>query len=56
LEDKKINCLLCKHYYVTWDPQFPKGCRAYQFKSNRLPSVEVLRASGEICLKFESKN
>ncbi|WP_342515549.1 hypothetical protein [Sutcliffiella sp. FSL R7-0096] len=46
----------CKHYYVTWDANFPKGCRAFGFKTNQVPSVAVLRSSGSPCLKFESKD
>ena len=54
-ESKRINCLACRHYYVTWDAAFPKGCRAFSFKSARLPSAEVLQASGRPCLKFTPK-
>ncbi|WP_404429822.1 hypothetical protein [Sutcliffiella horikoshii] len=53
---KRINCLKCKHYYVTWDAKFPKGCRAFGFKTNQMPSVAVLRSSGSPCLKFDAKD
>ncbi|MGD7042902.1 uracil-DNA glycosylase [Jeotgalibacillus proteolyticus] len=56
MESKRINCLACKHYYITWDPKFPKGCRAHQFKTNHLPSLQVFRASGRPCLAFEKKD
>lgn len=52
---KRVNCLGCKHYYVTWDEKFPKGCRAFGFKTNQLPSLEVFRSSGSPCLKFDPK-
>jgi hypothetical protein len=52
---EKVNCMACQYYYVTWDPRFPKGCRAFQFKSTNLPSVDVFRSSGERCMKFISK-
>lgn len=52
---KRINCIACKHYFVTWDMKFPKGCRAFQFKTPNLPSLDVFRSSGEACLKFEDK-
>nr|WP_097157187.1 uracil-DNA glycosylase [Bacillus oleivorans] len=45
----------CQHFYVTWDTRFPRGCRVYGFKTRQLPSVEVFRASGMKCLKFEKK-
>jgi hypothetical protein len=51
----KINCVTCKHYFVTWEPAFPKGCRAYGFKTSELPSVLVKRSSGLPCMNFESK-
>ncbi|OMF13549.1 uracil-DNA glycosylase [Paenibacillus sp. FSL H7-0331] len=52
---KPINCIKCVHYYVTWDPAFPKGCRAFGFKTSEMPSTLVKRSSGHPCLKFESK-
>ncbi|MDE3840376.1 uracil-DNA glycosylase [Bacillus methanolicus] len=55
MEKRKINCVKCSHFYVTWDPNFPRGCKAFQFKTRNLPSVEVFRASGRACLKYERK-
>ncbi|PPA69703.1 uracil-DNA glycosylase [Jeotgalibacillus proteolyticus] len=55
MENKRINCHLCRHYYVTWDPSFPRGCRAHQFKTRELPSLQVFRASGHPCYAFEKK-
>ncbi|TFE04203.1 uracil-DNA glycosylase [Jeotgalibacillus salarius] len=54
-ESKRINCHACKYYYVTWDPKFPKGCKAHGFKTKHLPSLEVFRASGHPCYAFEPK-
>nr|WP_090667678.1 uracil-DNA glycosylase [Paenibacillus tianmuensis] len=51
----KINCLKCKHFYVTWDPGFPRGCRAYGFKTTDMPSALVMRSSGKPCLSYEEK-
>ncbi|PLT35918.1 uracil-DNA glycosylase [Bacillus sp. V5-8f] len=53
--NKKINCMTCKHFFVTWDRNFPRGCKAFQFKTAVLPSQEVLRASGRQCMKYEKK-
>ncbi|AXN41747.1 uracil-DNA glycosylase [Peribacillus butanolivorans] len=47
--------MVCRHFYVTWDPNFPKGCRAFQFKTLNQPSLDVFRSSGQLCMKFESK-
>ena len=51
-----IDCHKCKHYYVTWDKDFPHGCRAMRFKSRQLPCIVVRNSSPEIesCLLFSS--
>lgn len=53
--EEKISCFKCKHFYVTWDPVSPKGCRAYGFKTHEIPSQVVMRDSGHDCLSFEEK-
>nr|WP_225434239.1 uracil-DNA glycosylase [Peribacillus tepidiphilus] len=55
MENKRINCMKCIHFYVTWDPKFPKGCRAFQFKTASMPSLAVFQSSGQACMKFEEK-
>ena len=58
LAEKKsyiVDCLNCRHYRITWDPNFPKGCRAMGFKTRQWPWMEVLRTSGETCMKFQEK-
>ncbi|MBF0161691.1 MAG: uracil-DNA glycosylase [Magnetococcales bacterium] len=50
-----IDCQRCRHFHVTWDPQFPRGCRAMGFKTSQWPWMEVLRSSGEPCLNFQEK-
>jgi hypothetical protein len=52
---RMVNCFQCKHFYVTWDPKFPRGCKAFNFKTKELPSVAVFRASGNPCMKYEKK-
>jgi hypothetical protein len=54
-EQDRPDCLHCVHYFVTWESDRPRGCRAYQFKSNELPSDVVLASSGERCALFERK-
>lgn len=51
----RIDCMKCRYFYVTWDTKFPKGCKAYGFKSQTMPSLTVLSSSGSPCLHFESK-
>jgi hypothetical protein len=52
----RINCHRCAHYFVTWDPRFPHGCRGMGFKSRMIPIEEVRRAMpGHECLLFHAK-
>ncbi|WP_173291286.1 uracil-DNA glycosylase [Thiosulfativibrio zosterae] len=55
-ENEIIDCFQCRHFYVTWEASNPKGCKAFGFKTHLMPSVVVLDASGEKCLKFSPKN
>ena len=54
-DSRDIDCRKCRHYYITWDKNFPYGCRAMQFKSAQMPILEVFAASGIACLRFEEK-
>lgn len=48
-------CLRCVHFFITYDPFFPNGCRAMNFKSRGLPQDEVRAASGAGCLSFRQR-
>ncbi len=48
-------CLDCRHYYVTWDRDFPHGCRAMGFKSRTAPCLVAKDVSGLECLSFAAK-
>jgi hypothetical protein len=52
---KNIDCMQCIHFYITWDKNYSKGCRAMGFKCHEMPSAMVYKASGVECLRFESK-
>ena len=53
----RIDCHRCTHYFVTWDPRFPHGCRRMRFKSRMYPCNEVRRTMcGQDCLLFEAKS
>jgi hypothetical protein len=54
-EGRKINCFECRHFFITHEPAHPYGCQAMGFKSREIPSVAVLRSSGESCLLHEPK-
>jgi hypothetical protein len=55
MTEKKITCNKCTYFYVTWDKQYPRGCRAMNFKSREVPSTTVYEASGMQCQKFKKK-
>ncbi|MHB8765640.1 MAG: uracil-DNA glycosylase [Deferrisomatales bacterium] len=52
---REAACFRCRHFYVTWDPTFPRGCRALGFKSRELPCDAVRGASGAECLHFAER-
>lgn len=49
------DCALCRSYYVTHDPQWRHGCRAFSMRSRRKPCIEVLESSGRACQAFEPR-
>ncbi len=58
-ENKKagtlINCFFCEHFYITHEEKFPYGCRATDFKSVRMPAVDVYNNSEMDCALFVRK-
>jgi len=52
---KRINCVQCSYYFVTWQPKQPHGCKAYGFKSKNYPSQVVKQSSGMQCNYFTPK-
>jgi hypothetical protein len=56
MNEPAVECRKCRHYYITWDRKFPYGCKAMNFRSVRLPSLEVLNASAVACRFFEDKS
>lgn len=46
------DCRRCQHYFITYEPAFPNGCRALGFKSRALPHREVLLSSGIPCIAY----
>lgn len=52
---KQKDCMKCKHYFVTWDPKFPRGCRAYEVKSANPPWQIVAQSTKEGCVSYEAK-
>ncbi|VAW37246.1 hypothetical protein MNBD_DELTA02-982 [hydrothermal vent metagenome] len=55
-ERSGVDCFKCKHFYVTWEKGRPRGCRALNFKTKRMPSDVVCATSGKDCLLFTLKH
>lgn len=56
MENQRTNCYKCVYFYVSWDKNFPNGCRAFGFKTREMPSVSVYKSSGKSCQAFKSKD
>jgi hypothetical protein len=53
----KPSCQNCKHYFITYDKQTPRGCHIYGIKSQQLPCLVIKMATGgNDCLGFEMKD
>ncbi|MBA3015984.1 MAG: uracil-DNA glycosylase [Proteobacteria bacterium] len=50
-----VNCLACRHFYITYEPAHPYGCRSLSFKSREMPSRVVYASSGMECQSFSKK-
>jgi hypothetical protein len=55
MKAEKIACTRCANYYVTWDKDFPYGCRGFGFKSKADPRHTVRKTSGQECMLFKEK-
>jgi hypothetical protein len=53
--NKPPGCNDCSHYFITHDPNFRYGCRAFDFKSQRQPILDVIESSGQECQYFQKK-
>ncbi len=53
--NKRVNCQKCKHFYVTWDKRYPRGCKAYGIKTRYIPSVIVFKSTGIRCVCYQQK-
>jgi hypothetical protein len=50
---EQINCLKCKHFFITFDELHPRGCRVFDLKTPNMPWVDVKKITGIICPAFE---
>ena len=49
------NCLICRHFKITWEPAFPRACLLFGVKCRTLPSAEVYLSTGKHCFAFQVK-
>ena len=49
------NCSQCRHFYVTWDPKTPNGCRRFGIQCKDRPSQIIASAGMGDCQAFEEK-
>ncbi|MHB8772367.1 MAG: uracil-DNA glycosylase [Syntrophales bacterium] len=54
-QEREIDCFCCRFFFITYEQQFPYGCRAARFKSRRMPSREMSASSGMDCQFFSEK-
>ena len=52
----KVDCFQCVYFAVTWNPNFPRSCKLFGFKSKQLPSIAVYKSSGAPCEGFKQKD
>lgn len=50
--DRAPPCLKCVHFFVTFHPSFPRGCRMFGVQTAGMPSQEVFLATGRHCPQF----
>jgi hypothetical protein len=50
---KQTSCFGCRHFVITYNARRPYACRAFGFETVRVPSLEVMAASGKPCQKRE---
>ncbi|MDR0496869.1 MAG: hypothetical protein LBH42_04575 [Treponema sp.] len=56
IPDRAPDCLKCRHFKITWEPDFPRSCQVFGFKSKNLPSMEVFISTGKHCFSFAIKD
>ncbi|RJP74332.1 MAG: uracil-DNA glycosylase [Ignavibacteriales bacterium] len=50
-----VECRKCFYFQVTWEKDHPYACKAFGFKTKKMPSMDVFINSGKECLKFLPK-
>jgi hypothetical protein len=45
----------CIHYFTTFDPELPRGCKLYGMRTRQFPNLMVKKETGSDCMGFEVK-
>ena len=48
----RLDCRGCRHFFVTYEPRNPWGCRQFGFKGKNLPAQIVYQSTGMQCAYF----
>jgi len=54
-KETEVNCFSCAHFFITYEPDFPYGCQAVNFKSRLIPAKLMYVYSGMGCQSFKKK-
>lgn len=52
---RRMTCVGCRYYFITYEPTFPYGCQLLGFKSKRAPIIEVYAATQTDCQGYEPR-
>jgi hypothetical protein len=52
---ERAKCLKCIHYFSTYNPQTPRGCRLYNIQTKGMPSTVIQQETGGYCHGYKSK-
>jgi hypothetical protein len=52
---RKVSCIKCRYFRITWESRNPYACQAHGFKSHKNPALVVFESSGIECQLFEPK-
>ena len=55
IEGTLVNCFFCERFQITGETEHPYGCGALNFKSHRMPAVDVYNKTKMDCTHFVRK-
>ena len=54
-EGTLVNCFFCERFYITGEVEHPYGCSTMNFKSHRMPAVDIYNTTQTDCTYFVRK-